>query len=77
MLASSWGATDAKLQALVSHSNANTAIAVSFFSIASWGLLAYFSYKGYKEDDMVGGMERLTSYMDPVTSSYHQGGSVV
>jgi hypothetical protein len=76
MLASGWSATGSDLKSGVSHGNANFAIVSSFFSVASWGALAYFSYKGYKEDDMVGGMERLGGYMDPVTSSYHQGSAV-
>lgn len=76
MLASDWSATDSSLKSLVSHGNANVAIAASFFSVISWGALAYFSYKGYKEDDMIGGMERLGGYMDPVTSSYHQGSTI-
>jgi hypothetical protein len=76
MLASGWAKTDAALKAAVSHGNASVAIAASFFSVISWSVLAYFSYKGYKEDDMVGGMERLGGYLDPVTSSYHQGSTV-
>jgi len=77
MLASDWSNTDASLKARVSHGNANMAIASSFFSVLSWGALGYFSYKGYKEDDIVGGMERLSGgYLDPVTSSYHQGSTV-
>jgi hypothetical protein len=77
MLASGWSKTDAALKNSVSHGNASMAIASSFFSVISWSVLAYFSYKGYKEDDMVGGMERLGGgYLDPVTSSYHQGSTV-
>ena len=76
MLASAWGKTNEALKDSVSHGNATMAIASSFFSIISWSFLAYFSYKGYKEDDMVGGMERLGGYLDPVTSSYHQGSTV-
>lgn len=75
MLASDWSKTDAALKSMVSHANASLAIASSFFSVFSWALLAYFSYKGYKEDD-IGGMERLGGYLDPVTSSYHQGSTV-
>jgi len=78
MLASSWSKSDAALKASVSHGNASMAIASSLFSVFSWSILAYFSYKGYKEDDLggAGGMERLGGYMDPVTSSYHQGSTV-
>ena len=77
MLASSWSNTDDALKSLVSHGNVSVAIASSFFSVLSWGALAYFSYKGYKEDDIAGGMERLSGgYLDPVISSYHQGSTV-
>jgi len=76
MLASGWSNTNAELRDEVSHGNVNVAISSSFFSVVSWATLGYFSYKGYKEDD-IGGMERLGSgYLDPVTSSYHQGSTV-
>jgi Membrane-associating domain len=78
ILASGWSNTNASLKDLVSHGNAYVAIISSLFSVFSWGALAYFSHKGYKEDDFVGGgMERLGGgYLDPVTSSYHQGSTV-
>lgn len=73
-LASNW---KGEIKDQTSHASGNMAIAFSFFSTLSWSALAYFSYKGYKEDDLVGlgGMERLGNYMDPVTAAYHQGGS--
>jgi hypothetical protein len=77
ILASGWSNTNESLKGLVSHGNAYMSIIASLFSVASWGALAYFSHKGYKEDDFVGGgMERLGGYLDPVTSSYHQGSTV-
>jgi hypothetical protein len=73
-LASNW---KGDIKNSTSHVNAIFSITFSFFSILTWGGLGYMNYKGYKEDDIggAGGMERLGSYMDPVTSSYHQGGN--
>lgn len=71
-LASNW---KGEMKHETSTASGNMAIAFSFFSTLSWSALAYFSFKGYKEDDIgMGGMERLGSYMDPVTAAYHQGG---
>jgi len=73
-LAHEWTNTDSDLKA-AGQANPGASIAVSLLSIFSWSALAYFSYKGYKEDDL-GGIERLGTYgqyVDPVTSAYHAG----
>jgi hypothetical protein len=73
-LTMAWGDSNSDLKHAVGHGNPQTSIAMLFFSIISWGALAFFSYKGYKEDDIgVGGMERLGTYTDPVLFAYHSG----
>jgi len=73
-LAHEWTNTDSDLKNM-GHGNPGACITTSLLSILSWSALAYFSYKGYKEDDL-GGIERLGTYgqyVDPVTSAYHAG----
>ena len=72
-LANAWTNTESTVKDLGGHGNPGTSIAMCILSIFSWALLAYLSYKGWKEDDL-GGIERLGTYgqyIDPVTSAYH------
>ena len=73
VLASKWGETPTSVRASIAEANAKTAIATTFFSCASWGVLAFFARKAYKDDSFASDAdagEGVSSYLDPVTSVF-------
>ncbi|CAG00204.1 unnamed protein product [Tetraodon nigroviridis] len=70
VLANQWAHTSTKLP--VSHDAARAVVAFTFFSIPSWGLLAYFAYGRYRQ----GVREFDQEYRDPAndhTTPYPPG----